>query len=72
MQPVGAVQVGRLRPIRPTGATWETTHDPGMKCRTGSIPAAFPAKRVPERLATLVEAGIMPEKMVPEWEITAA
>jgi hypothetical protein len=27
---------------------------------------------IPERLAPLVEAGIMPEKMVPEWEIPAA
>src|SRR5437868_1916504 len=26
---------------------------------------------VPERLAPLVEAGIMPAKMVPEWEIPA-
>jgi hypothetical protein len=26
---------------------------------------------IPERLAPLVEAGIMPEKMVPEWEIPA-
>ncbi|WP_064710098.1 nitroreductase family protein [Rhizobium bangladeshense] len=26
---------------------------------------------VPERLAPVVEAGIMPEKMVPEWEIPA-
>src|SRR3546814_9179982 len=26
---------------------------------------------IPERLAPLVEAGIMPAKMVPEWEIPA-
>lgn len=26
---------------------------------------------IPDRLAPLVEAGIMPEKMVPEWEIPA-
>lgn len=26
---------------------------------------------IPERLAPLVEAGVMPEKMVPEWEIPA-
>src|SRR5689334_9693185 len=29
------------------------------------------SKVVPERLAPLVEAGIMPAKMVPEWEIPA-
>ena len=26
---------------------------------------------IPERLKPLVEAGVMPEKMVPEWEIPA-
>ncbi|TCK33517.1 zinc-binding dehydrogenase [Paraburkholderia sp. BL8N3] len=40
----GGVQIGRPRPIRPSPATLEITDCLGVRCRTRSIPDAFPAK----------------------------
>src|SRR5499427_445463 len=51
MRPPGAVQVGRLHPINPPRATWETTHGRWHRCRMGfPLPAPFPTKRTEETI----------------------